>query len=80
MSIPVSVEGKVSIQYVGEIPFQEWALKRRKNKRGYGQSIVLLGQGHLRLLSVWVASERFVTIIGSSNNQELFHFFIGNSL
>jgi protein involved in polysaccharide export with SLBB domain len=22
-SIPVSVEGKVSIQYVGEIPFQE---------------------------------------------------------
>jgi protein involved in polysaccharide export with SLBB domain len=32
MRIPVSVEGKVSIQYVGEISVSGWALKRRRKK------------------------------------------------
>jgi hypothetical protein len=37
-----------------------------------------IGQGNLKLLSVWVIRTIRVTIIGS--NQVLFHFFIGNSL
>jgi protein involved in polysaccharide export with SLBB domain len=39
-SIPVSVEGKVSIQYVGEISVSGMSIEAAtQNKRGYGQSI-----------------------------------------
>jgi protein involved in polysaccharide export with SLBB domain len=50
----VSVEGKVSIQYVGEISVSGMSIEAatQKKKGLWPKYIVLMGQGNLRLLSV----------------------------
>jgi protein involved in polysaccharide export with SLBB domain len=53
-SIPVSVEGKVSIQYVGEISVSGISIEAatQKIKAAMSKVYSTIGQGNLKLLSV----------------------------